>query len=48
MATRRMFSKDVIETDKFIELNLSAQALYLHLGLKADDDGFISSAKIIV
>ena len=47
MAQRRMFSKDVVRTDKFLEMPLSAQALYYHLGMDADDDGFISSPKQI-
>jgi len=36
-----MFSKDVIQQDNFLDMPLSAQALYFHLGLNADDDGFI-------
>lgn len=47
MAQRRMFSKDVVRTDKFLEMPLSAQALYYHLGIDADDDGFIASPKQI-
>jgi len=47
MAQRRMFSKDVVRTDKFLEMPLSAQALYYHLGMDADDDGFIASPKQI-
>lgn len=43
-----MFSKDVIETDDFIDnLTLSAQALYMHLCMGADDDGFVDSANRI-
>ena len=41
MANRRMFSKEVVETDLFLQLPLSAQALYFHIGMRADDDGFI-------
>ena len=48
MATRRMFSVDVVCTDKFIEMPVSSQALYFQLGMKADDDGFISAPKQIV
>lgn len=48
MATRRMFSKEIIETDQFIELPHSAQCLYIHLCMKADDDGFIASASTTV
>ena len=45
MADRRMFSKNVTETDPFLEVSLSAQAIYLHECQAADDDGFIASAK---
>ena len=47
MANRRMFSLDVVDTDDFIDLPTSAQALYFHLGMRADDDGFVSSPKKI-
>lgn len=45
MANRRMFSKDVVETDKFLNMPLTTQALYFHLGMEADDDGFVASPK---
>lgn len=48
MAQRRMFSLQVVDTDAFLEMPLSAQALYFHLGMRADDDGFISNARRIV
>lgn len=48
MANRRMFSADVVCTDKFVEMPSSTQALYLQFGMKADDDGFVSSPKQIV
>ena len=47
LANRRMFSKDVVDTDKFLEMPPSTQALYFHLGMRADDDGFVSSPKKI-
>lgn len=47
MAKRRMFSLDVVDSDAFMELPLSAQALYFHLGMRADDDGFVSNARRI-
>lgn len=40
-----MFSKSVVRTDAFLDMPLSTQALYFHLGLEADDDGFVSSPK---
>jgi hypothetical protein len=47
MAERRMFSKTVINQDRFYDMPLSAQALYFHLGMSADDDGFVSAPKRI-
>ena len=47
MAQRRMFSKKITETDKFLEMPLSSQALYFHLSMGADDEGFIDRAKTI-
>lgn len=43
MARRRMFSNEVTDSDLFLDLPLSTQALYFHYGLKADDDGFVAS-----
>ena len=40
MAERRMFTKKVTDDDNFMALSSSAQALYLHLSMAADDDGF--------
>ena len=47
MAKRRMFSLDVVDTDAFLDLPCSSQALYFHLGMRADDDGFVASPKRI-
>lgn len=35
-----MFTKKITDSDAFIELSSSAQALYFHLNQGADDDGF--------
>ncbi|MBD5461437.1 MAG: hypothetical protein HDR24_00015 [Lachnospiraceae bacterium] len=48
MANRRMFSLDVVGTDKFLDLPASAQCLYFHLGMRADDAGFISNPQRIM
>ena len=45
MANKRMFSKDVTCTDRFLELPISAQGLYFHIGMNADDDGFLDNPK---
>ena len=47
MAQRRMFSRKITETDHFLEIPLSSQALYFHLNMGADDEGFIDKAKTI-
>lgn len=48
MAERRMFSKVITDTDAFLEMPLSTQALYFHLAMHADDEGFVSSPKRIL
>ena len=45
MANRRCFSSKITESDEFFRLPTDAQALYLHLNMIADDDGFINSAE---
>lgn len=47
MADRRMIHRKVIESDAFYALPESAQALYTHLCINADDDGFINCASSI-
>lgn len=47
MANRRMFSLDIIDSDKFLDMPQTAQVLYFHLGMRADDDGFIGNPKRI-
>ena len=43
MAERRCLSKKITDTDAFLEMPLSAQALYFHFNMCADDDGFVGS-----
>lgn len=40
-----MFSKQIVQTDAFMDMPQSSQLLYFHLAMEADDDGFISSPK---
>lgn len=47
MAEKRMFTMRIIDSDPFKEMPLSAQALYFHLGMNADDEGFLNNAKSI-
>lgn len=48
MANKRMFSVDVTETDSFLDMALTAQALYFHLGMRGDDDGFVSNPRSVM
>lgn len=41
MAQRRMFSPQIVGSEEFLTMPVSSQALYFHLGMHADDDGFI-------
>ena len=43
-----MFAKRIIDSDAFLDLPISAQALYFHLAMRADDEGFIDNAKKIM
>ena len=47
MAEKRMFARKIIDSDAFLEMPLSAQALYFHLNMRADDDGFVNNPKRI-
>lgn len=42
-----MFAKTIIDSDAFLDMPLSSQALYFHLSMRADDDGFLNNAKKI-
>ena len=43
MADRRMFSKRITNSAKFLKMGEGAQALYFHLCLAADDDGIVEA-----
>ena len=43
MANKRMFSNTITDSDAFISMPLSSQALYFHYGMKADDEGFVGN-----
>lgn len=47
MANRRMLSKTVVQTQRFLRLPLEAQALYCHLVVNADDDGIVEAFPIM-
>ena len=48
MGKRRMFSKDIVRSDSFLDLPLSSQALYFQLGMETDDRGYIPNGKAII
>lgn len=43
-----MFSLDIVDSDEFLKLTKTAQLLYFHLGMRADDDGFVKNPKGIM
>ncbi|WP_029694186.1 DnaD domain protein [Streptococcus suis] len=47
MANRRMLSKTVVQTQRFLRLPLEAQALYCHLVVNADDDGIVEAFPVM-
>lgn len=48
MANKRMFSLNVVDTDKFLEMPISSRLLYYELGMRADDDGFVDNWRKIM
>jgi len=42
-----MFSKNIARTDTFLDMPPSVQNLYFHLGIEADDDGFVSPKMVM-
>ena len=45
MAEKRMFAKSIVNSDVFLDMPLSTQALYFHLCMEADDWGFVGNPK---
>lgn len=43
-----MFSKQIVHTDAFMDMSPTAQNLYFHLSMEADDDGFVSNPNRII
>ena len=40
-----MFAKTIIDSDSFLDMPLSTQALYFHLSMRGDDEGFVNNPK---
>lgn len=47
MANKRMFDRGIIKTDNFIDMPPTSQNLYFHLGMEADDEGFVSPKMVM-
>lgn len=45
---RRLFSTQIVDSDAFLDMSSSTQNLYFHLGMRADDDGFVGNPKKIM
>ena len=48
MALRRMISVNLVDSDAFLDLPASAQNLYFHLNMRADDDGFVNKPRSVM
>lgn len=48
MANKRMFSREIMENDIFLNLSKSARLLYVYINLNADDDGFTARTRAIM
>ena len=48
MAQKRMFTMKIVDSDAFLDMPLSAQCLYFHLNMRADDDGFVGNPRKIM
>lgn len=45
--SRRMLANDIVTSDEFLKMSGDVQALYFHLNIQADDDGFVAPLKVI-
>ena len=48
MSNRRMISKSVVESARFLTMPISSQCLYFHLIVNADDDGVVEAYPVIL
>lgn len=47
MSQRRMFSKRITTSGRFLKMPTTSQALYFHLNMHADDDGIVEAFQIM-
>jgi hypothetical protein len=45
--SKKMLNDTIVGSDTFMDMPLSAQALYMHLNLNADNDGFVNPRRIV-
>lgn len=43
-----MFAKSIIDSDAFLDMPTSAQCLYFHMAMRADDEGFVNAPRKIM
>ena len=43
-----MFSINIVNSDAFLDMPAGAQNLYFHLNMRADDDGFVNSPRMVM
>ena len=48
MAQKRMFNKQIMLSDSFLDMSADARALYVTLNMCADDDGLVNNTKSLV
>lgn len=48
MASKRMFSMKIVDSDAFLDMSQTAQLLYFHLAMRSDDDWFVDNPKRIM
>jgi hypothetical protein len=48
MASRRMFDREIMELDNFVDMPTSTRLLYVYICLDADDEGFLGSPKRVM
>lgn len=47
MAERRMFSKSIVNSARFLRMSETARLLYFDLGVRADDDGIVEAFSVM-
>lgn len=45
---KRMFSKQIVDSDAFLDMPPTSQNLYFHLVMRADDEGFVGNVKKVM